>query len=139
MADAMTPGSRHQESGFQGQGALCVLCLVSCIGFLPGRAACADLDPTRPLAGLGDPLKQAGADAPLQVSSVFLMGKNAYALVAGQAVRVGDRLDLGSAAGVGRITRIDESGVWLKTRTGSRQLRLLPQVKKTSPGKMEKR
>ena len=67
------------------------------------------------------------------------MGNDAYALVAGQAVRLGDRLDLGAAAGVGRVTRIDESGVWLKTRTGLRQLRLLPQVKKTSPGKMEKR
>ena len=139
MADGMTPGSGNQESGFQGPGALCVLCLVACVCLLPRLAACADLDPTRPPSGLGDPLKQAGADAPLQVSSVFLMGNDAYALVAGQAVRLGDRLDLGAAAGVGRVTRIDESGVWLKTRTGLRQLRLLPLVKKTSPGKMEKR
>ncbi len=136
MADGLMAGFKGQGARCKPQAALCALCLVSCL--LSPPAVCADLDPTRPPAGLGDPLKKPeAADVPLQVCSVFLMGKNSYALVAGQTVRVGDRLNPGSASG-GRVTRIDESGLWFRTTTGLRQLRLLPQVKKTPPGKMEK-
>lgn len=92
-------------------------------------------DPTRPPTGFSEQPRAAEAprEAPLQVSSVFLMGARPYAILDGQVVRVGDKLE------AGRIRKIDESGVWLKTPTGMRQLRLLPDVKKTPAGKDTKK
>jgi hypothetical protein len=97
----------------------------------------ADLsDPTRPPAGFSEQAKagEAPREAPLLLSSVFLMGNKPYAVLDGQVVRVGDKL------AAGRVAKIDESGIWLRTPTGPRQLRLLPDVKKTPAGKtrMEK-
>lgn len=86
-------------------------------------------DPTRPPAGFSEKAAEAPPEAALLVSSVFLMGAKPYAIVDGQVVRVGDRLK------AGRIRKIDESGVWLKTPSGMRQLKLLPDVKKTPAGK----
>jgi hypothetical protein len=108
--------------------------LLACV--FPAWAA--DLgDPTRPPAGFSEQPQAVDAprEAPLLVSSVFLMARKPYALVDGQAVRVGDKLE------AGRVTKIDETGVWLKTANGMRQLRLLPDVKKTpaSHSKVEKR
>ena len=101
---------------------------------LPAFAA--DLiDPTQPPAGYGEAAqgREAPREAALQVSAVYLMGARPYALVDGQVVRVGDRL-----AG-GRVIRIGDAGVWLKTAAGMRHLELWPGVKKTSgPHKMEK-
>lgn len=95
-------------------------------------------DPTRPPSGIGAQPREVHAEAPLRVDSLFLMGKASYAIVDGRVVRVGDRLD------AGRIDRIDESGVRLRTASGPRQLKLLPAVKKTPTGmskdnKVEKR
>ena len=102
---------------------------------LPVLAADLD-DPTRPPPGFSE-LARSGAapqEPPLLLGSVFLMGNRPYAVLDGQVVRVGDRL------AAGRVGKIDESGVWLKTPTGLRLLRLLPDVKKTPAGKskMEK-
>ncbi len=112
------------------------LLLMACA--LPAGAA--DMgDPTRPPTGFSEQPRAAEAPqaAPLQVSSVFLMGAKPYAILDDQVVRVGDKLEQG------RIRKIDESGVWLKTPTGIRQLKLLPDVNKTPAGhgkkKVEKR
>jgi hypothetical protein len=103
---------------------------------LPARAA--DLgDPTRPPAGFSEQPKAADApkEAPQQVSGVFLMGRKPYAVLDGQVVRVGDKLE------AGKVTKIDENGIWLRTPTGPRQLKLLPDVVKKPAGhtKVEKR
>lgn len=96
--------------------------------------AAADMgDPTRPPAGFSEKAAEAPQEAALLVSSVFLMGAKPYAILDGQVVRVGDRLK------AGRIRKIDESGVWLKTPSGMRQLKLLPDVKKTLAGKGKKK
>lgn len=83
-------------------------------------------DPTRPPTGFSEQpqAKEAPREAPLLVSTVFLMGARPYAILDGQEVRVGDKLE------AGRVVKIDEHGVWLKTPLGSRQLKLLPDVKK---------
>ncbi len=104
------------------------LVLLACA--LPARAA--DLgDPTSPPAGFSEQPKAMDApkEAPLWVSSVFLMGRKSFAVLDGQVVRVGDTLE------AGRVAKIDEAGVWLKTAAGLRQLKLLPQVRKTPAGK----
>jgi len=137
MADGMkqAQGARckHPE-GHKGQG-LAVL-LLACA--LP--AAAADIgDPTRPPTGFSEQVsaKDTPHEAPMLVNSVFLMGSKSYAVLDGQVVRVGDKL------ADGRISKIDEAGVWLRTPTGPRQLKLLPDVKKTPVGrgkeKVEKR
>lgn len=92
-------------------------------------------DPMRPPSGFGEHAAAATAprEAPLQVGGVFLMGKQSYAIIDGQVARVGDRLE------AGRIGKIDEAGVWLKTATGTRQLKLLPDVAKTPAGKGKKK
>jgi hypothetical protein len=107
-----------------------LLALALLLSAFPAFAA--DLgDPTRPPAGFSEQPKAADApkEAPLQVSSVFLMGSKPYAVVDGQVVRVGDKLE------AGQVVRINESGVWLKTPSGPRQLKLLPDVIKTPVGK----
>jgi hypothetical protein len=63
-------------------------------------------------------------EAPLRVGGVFLAGEHSFAFVDEREVRVGDRL------GDGRVTRIDETGVWLRGPGGTRLLRLLPDIKK---------
>ncbi len=101
-----------------------------------GSVGAADLgDPTRPPPGFSEQGESESApqEAPLRVNSLFLMGARPYAQVDGQVVRVGDRLD------AGRVVRINESGVWLKTATGSRQLKLLPDVEKTPAGRDKKK
>ncbi len=82
-------------------------------------------DPTRPPPGFGraaDPAQN--QPAPLVVSSVFLMGRKPYALVDGMTVRVGDPL------GEGRVSRIDETGVWIKSPAGTQHLKLAPAIDK---------
>ena len=81
-------------------------------------------DPTRPPPGFSAQGMNPVAEPPLLVTSVFLMGTRPYALVDGITVRVGDRL------GDGRVNRIEEQGVWLKTRAGKRLLRLVPGIDK---------
>jgi hypothetical protein len=81
-------------------------------------------DPTRPPPGFSVQGTVQVAEPPLLVTSVFLMDKRPYALVDGVTVRVGDRL------GDGRVNRIEEQGVWLKTRAGKRLLKLVPGIDK---------
>lgn len=93
---------------------------------LLAQSALAVQDPTRPPAGLVTPPPGMSQDegAPLVVSGVFVVGKQTFAIVGEREVRVGDRLgDVG-------VTRIDETGVWLRTSSGPRLLRLLPEIKK---------
>lgn len=92
---------------------------------LPLQAAGPLADPTRPPPGYGAGAQPAPPPPPLVVSSVFMSGRQAYAVVDGREVRVGDTL------GEGRVTRIDEQGVWIRLREGVRQLPLLPGVRKT--------
>lgn len=109
-------------------------------GLLALLLACAPLahgaelaDPTRPPSGFAERTQDAPKEAPLRVGSVFLMGAKPYAILDGQVVRVGDKLE------AGRVSRIDETGVWLKTPAGSRQLKLLPDVEKTPVGQSTKK
>lgn len=98
-------------------------------------AHAADLaDPTRPPAGFDEQAKNAPPPPPPRVQSLFLMGDKPYAIVDGRVLRLGDRLE------DGRVNRIDASGVWLRTPSGNKQLKLLPDVAKTpaGKGKMEK-
>lgn len=110
---------------------------------LTGVAAADSADPTRPPQGFSE---QPGAsaqipqDAPLVVSSLFLMGNKPYAVVDGQIVRPGDPL-----AG-GRVGKIDANGVWIsvpaggRTPSGMRQLKWLPDVvKQPVRARMEKK
>jgi MSHA biogenesis protein MshK len=92
-------------------------------------------DPTQPPPTLAAPGVGASAAAPLTVTTVFLMDKRPHAIVDGLTVRVGDPL------GDGRVSAIDERGVWLKTPSGKRLLRLVPDVDKKMRGqdKMEKK
>lgn len=92
---------------------------------LPLNAAEPLADPTRPPPGHNVGAEPVPPPPPLVVSSVFVTGRQAYATVDGREVRVGDRL------GEGRVTRIDEQGVWIRLREGMRQLPLLPGVRKT--------
>jgi hypothetical protein len=95
-------------------------------------------DPTRPPPGFSPTaLAQSGtsgasdsalpAKASNQVSSLFLMRDQPYALVDGVIVRLGDPL------AEGRVSRIDAKGVWIKTRQGVKQLEWLPEIVKTPP------
>lgn len=119
MADGLRQAARHAALGL----------LLACA--LPLQAA--DMaDPMRPPSGFGEHAA-APREAPMRVSGVFLMSKQPYAIIDGQVARVGDRLD------AGRIGKIDATGVWLKTATGLRQLKLLPDVAKTPSGKGKKK
>ena len=110
----------------------CALCLTH------GAANAQINDPTQPPPGFAAPaptgqLQSAPAEAPLQVSSLFLMGAKPWAIIDGQIVRPGDPI-----AG-GKVAKIDANGVWVavagqdKTRTSLRLLKLLPEVVKTPP------
>jgi hypothetical protein len=107
-----------------------------CVTLLAPSAGHADsADPTRPPAGFAE--QQSGVEAqlpkeaPLYVSSLFLMGDKPYAIVDGLIVRPGDPL------ADGKVGKIDASGVWIiapgsgKNRTRMRQLKWLPEVVKT--------
>ena len=92
---------------------------------LSGYAVADAFDPTRPPAGYyqarpGDP----GAQPQSVVTSVVLHADRAYALVGGRVVKVGDVLD------EGRVIKIDQNGIWLKTSHGIEQIKLLPGVSK---------
>ncbi|HRH80807.1 MAG TPA: hypothetical protein PLW81_07165 [Thiobacillaceae bacterium] len=104
--------------------------LLACLAGLGAAAAHADHDPTRPPPGLADNSPEAAqaVQAAPQVSSIFRAGRLVFAIIDGREVKVGDRL------GDGRVTRIDETGVWLRTPQGSRLLPLLPEVKKRPSG-----
>jgi hypothetical protein len=99
---------------------------------LAGAAWAESADPTRPPPGFSEQGNAAGApeEAPLVVSSLFLMGAKPYAIVDGQIVRPGDPL-----AG-GKVGRIDASGVWIvgpasgKSRASQRLLAWLPNIVK---------
>ncbi len=121
MADGMK--RRHATSAcWLGWSAWLLLCAQP--------ATAADIaDPTRPPSGFSEQPREAPREVPMRVDSLFLMGNRSYAIVDGRVVKVGDRLD------GGRISKIDESGIWLKTPTGPRQLKLLPSVAKTPSGK----
>jgi hypothetical protein len=105
--------------------------------FCVSWAGAADLrDPTQPpfgyvtdAAGVAPP-----PPPPLKVTSIMVRpGKRSVAMVDGMPVRVGDSL------GEGKVTRIDEGGLWLRTDAGPRRISLLPSVEKTAPVvKMEK-
>jgi hypothetical protein len=111
---------------------------------LLAAAANADMaDPTRPPPGFSEQLgavAQTPQEAPLVVSSLFLMGAKSYAEVDGQIVRPGDPL-----AG-GKVAKIDANGVWIsipgggKAKTSMRLLKWLPEVVKTpvKPGEAQK-
>ncbi|MDP2787785.1 MAG: hypothetical protein Q8O79_06890 [Pseudomonadota bacterium] len=101
---------------------------------LTGAARADSADPTRPPQGFSEQpgaVAQTPQDAPLVVSSLFLMGAKPYAVVDGQIVRPGDPL------ADGKVVRIDTNGVWIaipgsgKSRTSMRQLKWLPEVVKT--------
>lgn len=95
-------------------------------------------DPTRPPAGFQEVpsavIEAAPVEVPLALTGVFLLAERPYAMINGQAVRVGEELGAGQV-----VSGIDEQGLWLKTPKGVRQIKLLPQVKKTavSPQRME--
>lgn len=99
---------------------------LACLAALAAAPARAEHDPTQPPPGLSDtaPAAAETAPAPLQVSSIFRAGKASFAVIDGREVKVGERV------GDGRVTRIDETGVWLRTPQGNRMLPLLPEVKK---------
>lgn len=88
--------------------------------------ALADLtDPTRPPPGFYE-AKPGEADfqPELVVSSVILRPGASYALIGKRVVRVGDAL------GEGRVSRIDEQGVWVRTKDGVQHYKLLPSISK---------
>jgi hypothetical protein len=107
--------------------------LLAGLALLAGIAAADSADPTRPPPGFSEQpgtTAPAQQEAPLAVSSLFLMGAKPYAVVDGQIVRPGDPL-----AG-GRVGKIDAAGVWIalpggKNKTRMRQLKWLPEVVKT--------
>lgn len=108
----------------------------------PLPAAADSTDPTRPPPGFSEQpgaVAQTPADAPLAVSSLFLMGAKPYAVVDGVIVRPGDPL-----AG-GKVGRIDAQGVWIsmpgvdKARGSMRLLKWLPNIVKTPAASGEAR
>ncbi|MEW5788423.1 MAG: hypothetical protein AB1899_11280 [Pseudomonadota bacterium] len=118
--------------------AAAVTTLLALATLLLAPAATWAADPTRPPPGFAEdaPAGREAALPALAVGAVYLLEKKPYALVDGLVVKPGDPL------GEGRVSRIDERGVWLKTAAGPRLLPLLPQVKKTPAGSapgMEKR
>lgn len=116
MADGMT-GHPHAAQ-------VMVVAVWLLTGAMPLSAS--DLaDPTRPPAGFAAHTAEAPLSvSPPRVSSVLLMGAKSHAIVDGRLVRVGDRLQ------AGRVDKIDETGVWLRTSAGPRRLELLPGIEK---------
>jgi hypothetical protein len=112
--------------------------LFCALGLTQGVAFGQINDPTRPPPGYSTsaPATKAEApppEAPLLVSSLFLLGNKPWAVVDGLIVRQGDPL------ANGKVGKIDANGVWI-TITGTdkrgdsmRLLKLLPDVVKTPP------
>ena len=95
-------------------------------------------DPTRPPPGFSTSAPAAMVEAPppeapLLVSSLFLLGDKPWAVVDGLIMRPGDPL------ANGKVIKIDANGVWIsitgadKASGGMRLLKLLPSVVKTPP------
>ena len=112
--------------------------LFCALGLMQGAALGQINDPTQPPPGYSTsaPAVKAEApppEAPLLVSSLFLLGNKPWAVVDGLIVRLGDPL------ANGKVGKIDANGVWItiagtdKTRGSMRLLKLLPTVVKTPP------
>lgn len=88
--------------------------------------ALADLaDPTRPPPGIYEAKPgEFDAQPELVVNSVILRPGASYALIGKRVVRVGDPL------GEGRVSRIDEQGVWVRSKGGMQHYKLLPSITK---------
>jgi hypothetical protein len=117
--------------------------LVSGLTLLAGAAMANPADPTQPPPGFKTSAAEAGPagavasdipetpkEAPLHVSSLFLMGAHPYAVVDDQIVRPGDPLIFG------KVSKIDTMGVWIvfprsgKATPAPRLLKWLPDVVK---------
>ncbi|OYY95304.1 MAG: hypothetical protein B7Y41_02015 [Hydrogenophilales bacterium 28-61-23] len=111
--------------------------LFTSLALLAASVAADPVDPTRPPPGFSaQPGAAASAsareEAPLAVSSLFLMGARPYAVIDGQIVRPGDPLAYGKDGKVGKVGKIDAMGVWLVLPGGGKRLlKLLPDVVKT--------
>lgn len=92
---------------------------------LSGYAVADIPDPTRPPAGYYEAKPGELESQPrLVVTSMILHPNKAYALVGNRVIKAGDIL------GEGRVVKIDQYGIWLKTGRGVEQIKLLPGVSK---------
>lgn len=126
---AMTAGFRDQESGIRKGRAIrgnrfCLLIAAFCL--LPFSPAIAETlrDPTRPPDVLYAPDDGAGIEAGPVLQSVLISPGRRTAVISGQSVKTGDRF------GDGRVVRISETEVVLKTGSGLQTLKLFPDVEK---------
>jgi hypothetical protein len=112
--------------------------LFCALGLLQSAAFGQINDPTQPPPGYSTsaPAPKVEApppEAPLLVTSLFLLGDKPWAVVDGLIVRPGDPL------ANGQVGKIDANGVWIsitgadKASSGMRLLKLLPTVVKSPP------
>lgn len=114
-------GQSQEMRGFN----FCLFIFAFCLlPFSPALAADALRDPTRPPAVLYAPDDGAGIETGPVLQSVLISRGRRTAVISGQSVKAGDRF------GDGRVVRINETEVVLKTGSGLQTLKLFPDVEK---------
>lgn len=83
-------------------------------------------DPTRPALGWDAASETAALPSGPHLQAIRTQDGIRSALISGQTVRIGARVD-GAL-----VTRIDEDRVWLRGPSGMQQLKLFPEVEKSS-------
>jgi len=101
--------------------------------FSSATAAEALRDPTRPPAVLYAPADGAGIETGPVLQSVLISQGRRTAVISGRSVKVGDRFD------DGRVIRINETEVVLKTGSGLQTLKLFPDVEKRTAVQTKRR
>lgn len=114
----------------------CTFCLlIFTASLLPFAAHAAEAlrDPTRPPAVLYAPADGAGIETGPVLQSVLISQGRRTAVISGRSVKVGDRFD------DGRVIRINETEVVLKTGSGLQTLKLFPDVEKRTAVQTKRR
>lgn len=125
--------NQKTKTGIQKARPFCFLIFAFCLLPFPSVFAAEALrDPTRPPAVLYAPDEGEGIEAGPVLQSVLISPGRRTAVISGQSVKTGDRF------GDGRVVRINETEVVLKTGSGLQTLKLFPDVEKRTAVKIRR-
>jgi len=134
MKNQKAKGKRQKsKTAIQKARTFCLLIFTASLLPFAAQAAETLRDPTRPPAVLYVPDDGAGIETGPVLQSVLISQGRRTAVISGRSVKVGDRFD------DGRVIRINETDVVLKTGSGLQTLKLFPDVEKRTAVQTKRR